>query len=81
MAKPRSNEGLMAAVNAAGNFARLAKLLGVPIQNVCRWKRVPAEWVLRVERATGVPRARIRPDIYGAPRPRPRKRVPIEAAA
>jgi DNA-binding transcriptional regulator YdaS (Cro superfamily) len=35
-------------------------------QAVSQWKQVPAERVLDVERATGVPRHRLRPDLYPA---------------
>lgn len=33
-------------------------------QAVSQWKQVPAERVLDVERATGVSRHRLRPDLY-----------------
>lgn len=36
-------------------------------QAIAQWKHVPAERVLMVERATGVPRHRLRPDLYPAP--------------
>ncbi|WP_354250585.1 YdaS family helix-turn-helix protein [Bradyrhizobium sp. LA3.X] len=35
-------------------------------QAVSQWKQVPAERVLDVERATGVSRHRLRPDLYPA---------------
>lgn len=38
-------------------------------QAVAQWKQVPAERVLDVERVTGVPRHRLRPDLYPAPEP------------
>ena len=38
-------------------------------QAVSQWKQVPAERVLDVERATGVPRHKLRPDLYPAPEP------------
>lgn len=47
--------------------SELARRLNVSLQVVCGWRdrgRVPAERVLAVEEATGVPRHRIRPDIY-----------------
>lgn len=45
----------------------LAKKLNVHKSLVTRWVkgRVPAERVLEVERVTGIPRERIRPDIFG----------------
>lgn len=54
---------------------------GVTPQAVWRWRRVPAEHALAIEKLTGIPRERLRPDIFGAPRTRPRRRPTIEAAA
>lgn len=47
----------------------LATKLGVKDPAITKWEkgRVPAERVLDVERVTGVPRHRIRPDLYPAP--------------
>ena len=44
----------------------LADELGVRQASVSRWVygRVPAERVLAVEAATGVPRQKLRPDLY-----------------
>lgn len=44
----------------------LSRMLGVNKATVTRWSQgdVPAETVLTVERATGIPREKIRPDIY-----------------
>lgn len=39
---------------------------GITPQAVSQWKQVPAERVLDVERATGVSRHRLRPDLYPA---------------
>lgn len=46
----------------------LARSLGVDKGSVSRWcnHRVPAERVLEIERATGIRRELIRPDIYPA---------------
>jgi DNA-binding transcriptional regulator YdaS (Cro superfamily) len=55
------------AAKAAGGQSALARVLGCTPQNVQRWcasGRVPAERVLSVERATGVSRYELRPDIY-----------------
>lgn len=46
---------------------RLAKMLGIKHPSIHTWLRtgqVPAERVLAVEKATGVPRYRLRPDLY-----------------
>lgn len=55
------------AVAAAGGVCALARELKVSHPTIIKWKRVPAGRVLDVERITGVPRWRQRPDIYPAP--------------
>lgn len=52
------------AAAAAGNKSELARRLGVKVQSIQQWKRIPAERVLDVERVTGVPRHELRPDLY-----------------
>jgi len=49
---------------AAGGYAALGQRLGKTRMNVWQWRRVPAEYVLSVERATGVSRHDLRPDLY-----------------
>ena len=51
----RGNTGLSRALNG-----------GITPQAISQWKQVPAERVIEVERATGVSRHRLRPDIYPA---------------
>lgn len=46
-------------------MARLAALLGVARQAVYQWSKIPAERVADIERLTGIPRAELRPDIFG----------------
>ncbi|GGO96445.1 transcriptional regulator [Stakelama pacifica] len=50
---------------------RFAEAIGTSQQNVSNWVRkgrpLPAEFVLKAEMATGVPRHQWRPDIYPAP--------------
>lgn len=58
----------------AGSVRALARALGISYEAVWKWRRVPPARVLEVEALTGIPRESLRPDIYGAPRPRPRKR-------
>jgi DNA-binding transcriptional regulator YdaS (Cro superfamily) len=55
---------LLRAVEAAGSWAALARALKKTRAGVWQWKRVPAERVLAVEKATGVPRHELRPDLY-----------------
>jgi len=61
-------EALEAAVDKAGSQAELARIAEVSATAVWKWlhssKRVPAEFVLKIEAATGVSRHDLRPDIY-----------------
>ncbi len=62
-----SNPNLQALLAEKGlRLIDLSRILGVNKATVTRWsqRNVPAENVLTVERATGIPRERIRPDIY-----------------
>lgn len=59
------SEALDIAKQKAGGAAGLARLLGnITGQAVSQWQRVPASRVLDVERATGVSRHDLRPDLY-----------------
>lgn len=54
-------------VDAAGGLGPLAEKVGVRYQAIQDWLRrgrIPAERVLAVEQATGVPRTELRPDLY-----------------
>lgn len=54
------------AKHALGGPSALAKAIGdITSQAVSQWKRVPAERVVDVEKATGIPREELRPDIFG----------------
>jgi len=61
-------ESLSAAVHRCGSQSAFARLCGVSQTAVWKWlqsgKRLPAEYVLVVERETGVSRHLLRPDIY-----------------
>lgn len=58
--------GLDAAVRAAGNRTKLARLLGIKAPSIYRWAGgvIPAHWVIAIEATTGVPRETLRPDLY-----------------
>jgi DNA-binding transcriptional regulator YdaS (Cro superfamily) len=56
--------GLAKAIKAAGSSNALARLVGVDPSAVSRWKRVPFEHVITIERVTGVPREELRPELY-----------------
>jgi DNA-binding transcriptional regulator YdaS (Cro superfamily) len=61
-------EALQLAVDTAGGQSALARICSVSQTAVWKWlqsaKRLPAEYVLMVEAATGVSRHALRPDIY-----------------
>lgn len=50
-------------------LSQLALLLDVDKSVTTRWaqKKIPAERVIEVEGATGIPRQKLRPDLYGTP--------------
>lgn len=60
---------LAAAVRAAKSQSAFGRVIGKRQSTVFEWlkgnKALPAEHVLRVEAATGIPRHALRPDIYG----------------
>ena len=47
-----------------GGLAALARILGIRHTAFYRWRRVPAERVLSIEKATGISRHELRPDLY-----------------
>jgi TorA maturation chaperone TorD len=57
--------GLSEAIKAAGGVGALAQKIGISQPSVSNWNRVPAERVVAIEAATGIPRAVLRPDLYG----------------
>jgi TorA maturation chaperone TorD len=57
--------GLDEAIHAAGGVTELARRIGIAQPSVSNWDRVPTDRVIAVESATGVPRIRLRPDLYG----------------
>lgn len=63
-----SNRALQEAVAKAGSQSKLAHLIGSPVTTVNSWltrgSLVPANKVIAIEAATGVPRHDLRGDIY-----------------
>ena len=57
-------EALERAIKRAGGVAALAAPLGITAQAVSQWDEVPPLRVIAVERATGVSRSELRPDLY-----------------
>lgn len=66
MGRELSAEGVDAAIAAAGGMEGFQKALGVARRTVFLWKQsgIPAERVPDVEAATGIPRQRLRPDLW-----------------
>lgn len=61
----------LAAKPFEGNQSKFADAIGTSQQNISNWSRsgrnLPAEYVLKAEAATGIPRHEWRPDIYPSP--------------
>jgi DNA-binding transcriptional regulator YdaS (Cro superfamily) len=72
------DSGLKAALAAAGSVHALAQLLGLHHQSIYHWRRrLPAERIIQIEEATGVPRNILRPDLYEGWEPKGR-RLPVK---
>jgi DNA-binding transcriptional regulator YdaS (Cro superfamily) len=56
--------GLRLAVDKVGSKRRLARLLGLTQQTVYGWTRLPVKHLDVIERQLGIPRERLRPDLY-----------------
>lgn len=70
MRRPRKSprkimdQGLRLAIEAIGTRYALAKGLGISPSVVLRWRRVPFERVLEVEKLTGIDRSHLCPDLF-----------------
>lgn len=57
------------AIAAAGGVANLAAIIGVHYSQIVRWRKsgqVPVARVAKVEAVTGIPRHRLRPDLFAS---------------
>jgi DNA-binding transcriptional regulator YdaS (Cro superfamily) len=70
VAKLSRDAGVRAAIKAAGGIRALARIVGVAHPAVFHWTSIPIRHLLKIEEATGIPRERLRPDIFKAPRPK-----------
>lgn len=61
------SDGMLLLRGVPGVLAQVARGLGISTGAVAKWRRVPADRVLAVERLTGLSRHDLRPDLY--PRP------------
>ncbi|MCJ2080725.1 Cro/CI family transcriptional regulator [Methylobacterium sp. J-090] len=72
-----SEKILRQAIEVSGGATKLARALGITHQAVLKWRRLPAERVLDVERLSRVSRHDLRPDIYGDSPPAYREVSPV----
>jgi TorA maturation chaperone TorD len=57
--------GLQEAIRAAGSISELARRIGIAQPSLSTWERIPADRVVSVEKATGIDRTVLRPDLFG----------------
>lgn len=57
-------DALNRAIAGTGGVNKLARAVGLKQNSVSAWRRVPAEHVIAVSKASGVPRHELRPDLY-----------------
>lgn len=65
--KQERRAALSAACDAVGGVAKLAELIGKTHAHVSTWKQrgmIPPEMAIPIERASGVSRQILRPDLY-----------------
>jgi DNA-binding transcriptional regulator YdaS (Cro superfamily) len=73
--KSQVDGGLKAALDAAGSVQALARILRLTPTTIYQWRqRIPAERIIQIEEATGVPRNVLRPDLYDGWTPAKRRR-------
>jgi DNA-binding transcriptional regulator YdaS (Cro superfamily) len=58
-----NDNGLKTAIESVGGVRALADLLGLNCRSVYRWRHVPTEQIIQIEKVTGVPRDVLRPDL------------------
>lgn len=57
-------EALQKAIEKAGGQSAVARAFKIKQPSVAEWKRCPPHWAIKLERLTGVPREKLRPDLY-----------------
>lgn len=66
--KPVCMPALLKAIKQAGGTTALGNAIGVSKHSIYSWLKIeslPAEWVKPIAKASGVPAAEIRPDLFG----------------
>lgn len=51
-------------LKATTNISKLAADLGISRIAIYHWKKVPAKWLIEIEKITGIPRQELRPELY-----------------
>jgi DNA-binding transcriptional regulator YdaS (Cro superfamily) len=62
-----STKGLKIAMVQAGGLRALARKIKIAPQSISQWLekgQVPDRWLVPIEKATGVPREKLRPDLF-----------------
>lgn len=59
---------LARAAEAVGGIAKLAAILGISDKALYGWEQIPANRIVEIEKATGMARRFLRPDLYVNPR-------------
>jgi DNA-binding transcriptional regulator YdaS (Cro superfamily) len=62
-----STDGLKIAMRKAGGLRALARKIGVAHTSILHWiekDEVPAGWLIAIEKVTGVPPHKLRPDLF-----------------
>jgi DNA-binding transcriptional regulator YdaS (Cro superfamily) len=67
---PHENKSIQLAIDAAGGLRPLARQLGIKHSSIAAWARIPLRHLFTIEELTGIPREKLRPDIFKQPRPR-----------
>lgn len=60
----------IALLRTRGSFRVLAARLGISAQAVSQWRRIPQDRIVQVEKEFGIPREKLRPDLYAAQKER-----------
>lgn len=60
----KTSEAISRIRSQRGLMNQIARELKIGLASVSKWRRIPADRVVDVERITGIPRERLRPDLY-----------------
>lgn len=58
------DRGLLLAIERAGSMRKLARALGITHQAIRLWHTVPVDRLLDVEKATGIHREKLCPELF-----------------